>query len=141
MAPLSFDGLQLQLQDLRARHGLTQRLLLVLLHCVLASVWLHALAKRCAPGWSRLAVAAPVVLMNMGVPLLIDPVAEVCTAAAVAFELMWLSTFKARRPSQLCGQLQHVLVLRVAYIVCTYLRWTVCFVCITSTSEGDETAP
>ena len=101
MALLGFVGLQQQLQDLRARHSLTQRLLLVLLHCVLASVWLHALGKRCAPGWSRLAVAAPVVLMNMVVPLLIDPVAEVCTAAAVAFELMWLSTFKARRPSAL----------------------------------------
>lgn len=108
MALSGFYGLQQQLQDLRARHSLAQRLLLVLLHCILASVWLHALAKRCAPGWSRLAVAAPVVLMNMAVPLLIDPVAEVCTAAAVAFELMWLSTFKARRPSQLRVQLQHL---------------------------------
>ena len=118
MTPLGFKGLQQQLQDLRARHVLTQRLLLVLMHCILASVWLHTLAKRCAPGWSRLAVAAPVVLMNMVVPLLIDPVAEVCTAAAVAFELMWLSTFKARRPSQLHVQQQHVLVVRVTNFLC-----------------------
>ena len=96
MALSGLDGLQQQLQDFRAHHSLTQRLLLVLLHCTLASAWLHALAKRCAPGWSRLAVAAPVVLMNMVAPLLIDPVSEVCTAAAVAFELIWLSTFKAR---------------------------------------------
>ena len=108
MVLLDFHGLQQQLPDLRARHSLAQRLILVLLHCTVASIWLHVLAKRCAPGWSRLAVAAPVVILNMLVPLLIDPVAEVCTAAAVAFELMWLSTFKARKPSPLRVQLQHL---------------------------------
>ncbi|KAK9837032.1 hypothetical protein WJX81_008263 [Elliptochloris bilobata] len=30
----------------------------------------------------------------MVVPLVVDPVSEVCTAAAVAFQLVWLSTFK-----------------------------------------------
>ncbi len=92
-----------QLEALRSTTSLALRLLLVVLHCAAASAWLHAQAKRRPPGWPRLAVAAPVVLMNMVVPLLIDPKAEICTAAAVSFELVWLSSFKARRAALLRG--------------------------------------
>ena len=61
-----------QLETLRSTTGLPLRLLLVLAYCAVASAWLYAQAKRRPPGWQRLAVAAPVVLMNMLMPLLID---------------------------------------------------------------------
>lgn len=87
----------LQLESYRARTGLGQRVLLVLLHCLIASVWLQKQAKRHPPGWSRLLVALPVIVLNMTVPLLIDPASEVCTGAAVAFQLVWLSSFKVHQ--------------------------------------------
>ena len=69
----------------------------LLLHCVLASAWVHLVVRRAKCGWPRLLLAAPVLAGNTLAPLLFSRGDEVCTRVATAFSLAWLSNAKVHQ--------------------------------------------
>lgn len=63
---------------------------------IAGGVYVHAVLRRLPPGTTALLAAVPLVILNYAVPLLFDPVAEICTRACVLLLLMWLGSFKVR---------------------------------------------
>ena len=72
---------------------LSNKLALVVLHCIASSAWLRA-CSNLKPGTSRFVAALPVILCNVTLPVLFDPRTHIVTTAVMAFVLVWLSNFK-----------------------------------------------
>jgi hypothetical protein len=61
---------------------------------VASAVWLYACRRAAAPGLARLAVAAPVVVVNIMLPALLFCREECTTMLLLSFNHSWLCSFK-----------------------------------------------
>lgn len=77
------------------------RLEILLFYCILGGSYLYYVASFIKPGTiQRMLASGPILLGNIFVPFIFDPVHEVCTAMSVVFLLTWLGTFKVRQYEQ-----------------------------------------
>ena len=71
-----------------------QRLQLATMLSAASGAFLHAAAPHLRPGWQRMALVLPIVVLNAWLPLLFEADAELLSRVLLTFTHTWLANFK-----------------------------------------------
>eukprot|EP00877_Chromochloris_zofingiensis_P012585 jgi/Chrzof1/7580/Cz02g29020.t1 len=80
---------------LRNNIGFLQRSQIAIVAAFLSAIYLKLVVSRIAPGWKSLALVAPLLALNLWLPLLFHMREEVVSRTCVVFLISWLGSFKA----------------------------------------------
>lgn len=80
--------------ELQRSYSYSQRVQITVGVAALCGAYLRLVVARCSPSYASLLLLAPVVVLNVWLPLLFDQQAELLSRCVWVFLLMWLASYK-----------------------------------------------